>query len=81
MTCSSLLLFFQESKAPNVLAMVHTSNDLAMLVPAEILAETSTQAMAKVIVSFIKVRQKIIIFLIIYISYILQFGVVDQIFM
>jgi len=35
--------------------MVRTSNDLAKLVPSEILAETSVQARVKVIVSFIKV--------------------------
>lgn len=43
------------SLAPNVLAMVHASNDLAMLVPTEILSELTTHAMAKCISTYIKV--------------------------
>ena len=37
--------------------MVRASNDFAMLVPSEILAETTPQARAKVISIFIKVRK------------------------
>ena len=50
------LSYTQKHKlSPNVLAMVHASNDLAMVVPSEILAETTPQGMAKVISVFIKV--------------------------
>lgn len=46
----------KEQLAPNVLTMVRTSNELAMMVPTEILEETTTHGRAKVISSFIKVR-------------------------
>ena len=47
----------KEQLAPNVLSMVRTSNELAMMVPSEILEETTTHGRAKVISSFIKVEQ------------------------
>ena len=40
-----------------MLSMVRTSNELAMMVPSEILEETTTHGRAKVISSFIKVKQ------------------------
>ena len=52
----SLPLSLQKAElAPNVLAMVRASNEFAMLVPSEVLAETTPQARAKVISIFIKV--------------------------
>ena len=38
--------------------MVRASNELAMMVPSEILEETTTHGRAKVISAFIKVRHK-----------------------
>ena len=45
----------KEQLASNVLAMVRTSNELAMMIPSEILEETTTHGRAKVICSYIKV--------------------------
>lgn len=70
---SSILLFFplhyyyyykyyygmilQGDIAPNVMAMVKSFNRLALLVPTEILEETTPQDRAKVISKYIKVRE------------------------
>ncbi len=43
--------------SPNVLAMIKAFNQLALLVPTEILAENAPKARAKVIESFIKVSE------------------------
>ena len=45
----------KDQLAPNVLSMVRASNELALMVPSEILEETTTHGRAKVISSFIKV--------------------------
>lgn len=45
----------KDQLAPNVLSMVRASNELAMMVPSEILEETTTHGRAKVISSYIKV--------------------------
>ena len=45
----------QDSLAPNVIAMIQSFNQLALLVPSEILEETTPQARAKVITSYIQV--------------------------
>ena len=45
----------KDQLAPNVLSMVRASNELALMVPGEILEETTTHGRAKVISSFIKV--------------------------
>ena len=46
----------QDDIAPNVMAMVKSFNRLALLVPTEILEETTPQGRAKVISKYIKVR-------------------------
>ena len=46
----------KDQLAPNVLSMVRASNELAMMVPSEILEETTTHGRAKVISSYIKVN-------------------------
>ena len=43
------------SLAPNIMAMVSSFNQLALLIPSEILEEQTPHARAKVISSFIKV--------------------------
>ena len=43
------------SLAPNIMAMVEAFNQLALLIPSEILEERTPQARAKVISTFIKV--------------------------
>ena len=48
---------YQDELAPNVMAMVQSFNRLALLVPTEILEETTPQARSKVITSFIQVRK------------------------
>ena len=47
---------FQEKLAPNVLAMVQSFNQLALLVPTEILSEETHQQRAKVISAYIQVH-------------------------
>ena len=61
--CAVLVIIFvhthihlQDSLAPNVIAMIQSFNQLALLVPSEILGETTAQARAKVITSYIQVR-------------------------
>ena len=51
----SSLLIHQERLAPNVLAMVQSFNQLALLVPTEILNEDTHQQRAKVISAYIQV--------------------------
>ena len=46
----------QDEIAPNVMAMVKSFNRLALLVPTEILEETTPLGRAKVISKYIKVR-------------------------
>ena len=48
----------QNERAPNVMAMVKSFNQLALLVPTEILEETTPQGRAKVISKYIKVRER-----------------------
>ena len=48
-------LIHQERLAPNVLAMVQSFNQLALLVPTEILSEDTHQQRAKVISAYIQV--------------------------
>ena len=50
-------MHIQDSLAPNVIAMIRSFNQLALLVPSEILEETTPQARTKVITSYIQVRQ------------------------
>ena len=45
------------SLAPNIMAMVSSFNQLALLIPSEILEEQTPHARAKVISSFIKVSE------------------------
>ena len=45
----------QDELSPNITAMVHHFNNLALLVPTEILAEATSQLRAKVVSTFIKV--------------------------
>ena len=53
---SSLTVRPQKSElAPNVLAMIQTFNQLAQMVPTEVLEEETTQQRAKVISAYIKV--------------------------
>ena len=47
----------QEAVSPNVLAMIKAFNQLALLVPTEILAEDTPKSRAKVIEAFIKVSK------------------------
>jgi RecG-like helicase len=42
--------------APNILAMVQSFNQLALLVPTEVLGERTPQQRAKVISAYIQVR-------------------------
>ena len=58
-------MHIQDSLAPNVIAMIRSFNQLALLVPSEILEETTPQARAKVITSYIQVYKTIIIIIII----------------
>lgn len=51
----SVLFLLQETRAPNVMKMVHEFNRLALLVPTEILEEKTASARAKVIACFIQV--------------------------
>ena len=53
-----LSIHIQDSLAPNVIAMIRSFNQLALLVPSEILEETTPQARAKVITSYIQVRSQ-----------------------
>ena len=46
----------QEKLAPNVLVMVHSFNQLALLVPTEVLREPTRQQRAKVITAYIQVQ-------------------------
>ena len=46
------------SLAPNIMAMVSSFNQLALLIPSEILEEQTPHARAKIISSFIKARKK-----------------------
>ena len=46
----------QEKMAPNILAMVQSFNQLALLVPTEVLGERTPQQRAKVISAYIQVR-------------------------
>ena len=48
----------QDLLAPNVIAMIQSFNQLALLVPSEILEETTPQARAKVITSYIQVSYR-----------------------
>ena len=50
-----MLLLQKHELAPNVMAMVGAFNRVALLVPTEILQETTPQARAKVISVFIQV--------------------------
>ena len=49
----------QDELSPNITAMVHHFNSLALLVPTEILAEATPQMRAKVISTFIKVGKQL----------------------
>jgi son of sevenless-like protein len=48
----------KEKLAPNVLAMVQSFNQLALLVPTEILSEETHQQRAKVISAYIQIASK-----------------------
>lgn len=50
-----VVLLLQELEAPNVMRMVRSFNQLALLVPTEVLSEATPTARAKVIASFIQV--------------------------
>ena len=53
-------IFLQKySLAPNIMAMVSSFNQLALLIPSEILEEQTPQARAKVISNFIKVGEQV----------------------
>ena len=47
------------SLAPNIMAMVSSFNQLALLIPSEILEEQTPHARAKVISNFIKVSGRV----------------------
>ena len=46
----------QNQRAPNIMAMVKSFNNVALLVPTEILEEETPQARAKVVIAYIKVE-------------------------
>ena len=58
-----MLLLQKHELAPNVMAMVGAFNRVALLVPTEILQETTPQARAKVISVFIQVGIQLVPFL------------------
>ena len=51
----SIFIVVQDVLAPNVMAMVRAFNQLALLVPTEILEEKTPQGRAKVISNYIQV--------------------------
>jgi hypothetical protein len=54
------LYFLQKySLAPNIMAMVSSFNQLALLIPSEILEEQTPHLRAKVISNFIKVGERV----------------------
>ena len=50
----------QYTRAPNIMAMIRVSNELAMLVPTEVLNEQTPTAMARCISAFIKVHMGVV---------------------
>ena len=54
--CLLCLCVCQDQRAPNIMAMVKSFNNVALLVPTEILEEATPHARAKVISTYIKVR-------------------------